>query len=251
MSAFEQAGCGRSSSTGDWRRQNLTDRAREAVSAIQFLRDQPELVGTRSGLFGHSQGGWVAPIAAAVAPEQVDFIVVQSGPGISPREQALFDVEHSMRASGHSENDVQAGVSYVRRLQEAADRDVLFDEVRSQVLTAYADHPCLDYFSIPDEMMWNYFRKSWQEDPHPETILPQVRCPVLALFGKDDVLVPSELSARVFTKALSSGGNDEATVQVFPNADHTLLDPATERFVDGYAELLAGWLHQQTRRNST
>ena len=62
---YDKPGCG--ASTGDWTRLTLHDRAQESLAAVAALAAQPEVDGNRIGLFGGSQGGWVAPLAAAAS----------------------------------------------------------------------------------------------------------------------------------------------------------------------------------------
>ena len=65
---------------------------------------------SRVGLYGHSQGGWVAPLAASLS-RGVAFIVAVSGPGVTPAEQGMYAVGEGMRADGWSEADVDAPMS--------------------------------------------------------------------------------------------------------------------------------------------
>src|SRR5262245_31338446 len=66
---------------GDWREQSLQDRAEESLAALGTLRSRLA-PGTPVGLIGHSQGGWVAVLAAAIEPDEVGFVVTLSGPGV-------------------------------------------------------------------------------------------------------------------------------------------------------------------------
>jgi pimeloyl-ACP methyl ester carboxylesterase len=59
--------------------------ARDAEAAVRFLAAQPGIDRTRVGLVGHSQGGWIAPLAATREPA-VRFVVAFAGPSLSQRE---------------------------------------------------------------------------------------------------------------------------------------------------------------------
>ena len=41
------------------------------------------------GLWGHSQGGWIGPMAAA-GNDMVAFLIVVAGSGVTPHEQMIF-----------------------------------------------------------------------------------------------------------------------------------------------------------------
>jgi pimeloyl-ACP methyl ester carboxylesterase len=66
--------------------------ASDAAAGVEFLATRPEVDGTRVGLVGGSQAGWIIPVAASLAP-RVAFAVILSGPTISVgREIAYSDL---------------------------------------------------------------------------------------------------------------------------------------------------------------
>ena len=64
--------------------------ARDAEAAVRFLRAQPEIDATRVGLAGHSQGGWIVPLAATREPA-VKFAVIFSGPAVTAYENDTYE----------------------------------------------------------------------------------------------------------------------------------------------------------------
>ena len=68
--SHDKPGCG--GSPGDWMTQSLTDRAQESLAAVHVLRAHPSVDRRPVGLVGVSQGGWVALLAASLAPSSVD-----------------------------------------------------------------------------------------------------------------------------------------------------------------------------------
>jgi pimeloyl-ACP methyl ester carboxylesterase len=67
--------------------------------------------------------------------------------------------------------------------------------------------------------------------------LPRVTCPVLALFGADDQLVPAQKSTELYEQYLNQAGNKNFKIVVFPNADHGLNGAMPE-----YWKTLSEWL---------
>jgi dienelactone hydrolase len=63
--------------------------ARDAQAAVRFLAAQPEIDRSRVGLAGHSQAGWIMPLAASHEPA-VRFLVVFSGPSVTADENDLY-----------------------------------------------------------------------------------------------------------------------------------------------------------------
>ncbi len=63
--------------------------ARDAQAAARFLAAQPEIDPKRVGLTGHSQAGWIDPLAASREPA-IRFLLVFSGPAVTADENDLF-----------------------------------------------------------------------------------------------------------------------------------------------------------------
>jgi uncharacterized protein len=63
--------------------------ARDAAAAVRFLAKQPEIDPTRVGLAGHSQAGWIMPLAAS-RDGAISFLVVFSGPAVTADENDLY-----------------------------------------------------------------------------------------------------------------------------------------------------------------
>jgi pimeloyl-ACP methyl ester carboxylesterase len=63
--------------------------ARDASAAIGFLARQPEIDRRRIGLAGHSQAGWIMPLAASRTP-RVRFLVDLSAPAVTASETDLY-----------------------------------------------------------------------------------------------------------------------------------------------------------------
>lgn len=54
----------------------------------------------RIGLMGHSQGGYVAPVAAARAGEEVAFVVSLAGPAVGVQRQIADDLANRWQCVG-------------------------------------------------------------------------------------------------------------------------------------------------------
>ena len=62
-------------------------------------------------------------------------------------------------------------------------------------------------------------------DPAPA--LTKVTCPVLVLFGEKDLQVPPKQNQKFMEDALRTGGNNDFTVKIFPNANHLFQEAGT------------------------
>jgi dienelactone hydrolase len=189
---FDKPGVHRS--TGDWRRQRFEDRAREALAAVAFLAAWPGIDGGRIGLIGHSQGGWIAQLAAADAADRVRFLVTLSGPSVSVRQQVLDD--------NATEWDCARSVGFGRAVRSAGMRAGLW----TLGLVARVATP-------------GYLARVINYDPRPA--LARITQPMLALFGGNDRLVYPETNVpRLRAEFGRTSGNAQLWVRVVRGADH-------------------------------
>ena len=125
---------GEGESTGDVISGRFDEQVRDALAVREAL-DVPTV-----GLWGFSQGGWVAPLAATRS-ERIAFLVLVASTGVTQAEQMRYATERQLRLAGHS-NDVVGQALMLRRDFEAwvhGDR-ASEDELRD-ALTAARDQP--------------------------------------------------------------------------------------------------------------
>lgn len=240
--SFDKPGCGASS--GDWRHHALHARSDQASTVLGALRDRDDVDGSRVGVWGHSQGGWLVQILAA-AGDPV-FAISNSGPSIDVESQDLYGCEHTMRAAGRSEADIERAVGHVHRLHDAARRGLDFATVDDRILAPARGAPWSEYVSVTDADDWALTVAFVQEAYDPLPCLRAVRCPYLAVFGGRDTLVPAWSGACETGEALSAC--DDATVVVFPHGDHRIQLDGPLDFAHGYLDLLGEWAARRVTR---
>jgi uncharacterized protein len=90
--AYDKRGVGVSGGAypGDSPTGTAIDRlARDAAAAARFLAGRTEVDAARIGLAGHSQAGWIMPLAALREPA-IRFLVTFSGPAVTADENDLY-----------------------------------------------------------------------------------------------------------------------------------------------------------------
>ncbi|MGI5488091.1 alpha/beta hydrolase family protein [Microtetraspora malaysiensis] len=188
--------------------------ADDALGGVAALRSQPGVDPAKVGLWGLSEGGWVAPIAASRSKE-VAFVVLVGANSQQPLRQQTWAVAAGLRKAGVSGS--------------------LVDRAELNLYRTLADG---DMFPEP------YY------DPAPT--IAAVRQPVLGIWGVHDLLTPPQESPPGFAKALEKGGNRNYTFRFFPDADHAAhLTPdggvtRLPELAPGYAELVGSWVHDVT-----
>lgn len=233
----DKPGCG--GSPGHWTDQTLEDRARETLAAVRTLRAHPTTNGQPVGLYGISQGGWVALLAAALEPASVDFVICHSGPGTTPAQQERERIEAWVRADGHDEASVIEAMSWVDARAEMIRRGDPVETILAEQLT-HVRQSWFQTVSYPYDTV-EYLRfVSGMLDFDPTTVMPEVRCPVLALFGGADTSVPAQPSLRAFTEHLPA--RPEHGFAVFPGADHGLFVADADPMVPRREQLAPAYL---------
>jgi len=180
-------------SAGFWKKQSFSDRAADAIAGIRYLRARPDVDPGRVGLCGHSQGGWIVQLAAALYPEEVAFVVSLAGPNISVRQQIIDDGVNEWRCAGTSEDSILKKEKRLRRN-----------------LGLYAGFSRL--------LKIGYLSRILNYDP--ANIGARIRCPILALYGEHDTLVLPESNAPLLRAGLEKGGNVSSRIMIIPGASH-------------------------------
>jgi uncharacterized protein len=258
--AWDKPGVGKS--TGDYNAQTFRDRADEALAAVRFLRGRAEISSDRVGLWGHSQGGAVAPLAASLSGE-VAFLIEVGGSQIVAWQQDAFRVEAELRADGHPEDEIREAVAFARMRMGLIRGGGEFEELE-KAHAAVEGRPWFKYARRCDRALFYSARRMVEFDPGPSW--EKVKCPVLAIYGEKDASLPPEKSLPIIRRGLAVAGNRDVTIKVFPGADHGLRITVTggpketkgrsgarepgvgPDFVPGYLDLMTDWL---TRRFGT
>lgn len=83
------------------------DQARDVEAVLEALAARADIDASRLGLWGFSQGAWVAPLVASRSA-RVAFLVLVAATGVSPVEQMRYAIAKQARVAGHRESLVDA-----------------------------------------------------------------------------------------------------------------------------------------------
>jgi pimeloyl-ACP methyl ester carboxylesterase len=260
--AWDKPGVGQS--TGDFNLQSFRDRAEETLAAVEFLGKRADINADRVGLWGHSQGGMVAPLAASLSGK-VAFLIDVSGWQGPAWQQDQTRVEAEMRADGFSTKEIDTAVAFAKArmgLIRGTEPFATLDKMQQAVKT----ERWFEYLHLCDEALFYSARRNVHDDSEPWW--QGVHCPVLVVFGdKDTSSGPPAPLVAIIRRGLAKAGNKDLTVKIFQGADHSLCKTETggrkearqrtqnktaeaaPAFVDGYLETLTVWLEKQAMRD--
>ena len=237
--SFDKRGVGES--TGDWIGTSIDDQAADVAACADHLA--AALPGVPVGLFGHSQGGWV--VVEAGARRDVAFVVVNSGPGVTPAAQERHALTVLLADQAHDTEEFGDAIRcfdlVVACMSSGLDHQQAVDRVERAGLASVLQRSDLFPFPLDDPDVWRYACVLIDHDPRPA--LRALRAPTLALFGADDSIVPVDVSVVVFEACVRS---DLLTVAVLAGGDHRVQRDG--RVVDAYFPTLDAFLDQALAR---
>ncbi|PJN32536.1 alpha/beta hydrolase [Streptomyces sp. CB02959] len=157
--------------------------ADDALAGVRLLQSRSGVNPRQVGLWGFSEGGWVAPLAASRSAD-VGFVVTIGGSGYDPLRTQAWNLTTHLRHQG-------AGGPFRRTVAGPT----------AQFLGATGLFPAAGYDPVP--------------------VLKQLhRTPVLALWGEHDTQVPPQESARIFRETLARADNRHAVIRFVAGGAH-------------------------------
>ena len=250
--AYDKRGVG--ASTGDWHQAGLDELAGDALAGVGLLKGRSDIRSDAIGLWGISQGGWIAPLAATRSAD-IAFVIIVSGAGVTPEQQEVMRVEHEMSADGFSTNEIGEAVALHKLVFSFAKTGNEWETLKTAIARA-VDKEWYAYVDAPpskDHWTWSFLRLIADHDPIP--VLKEVECPVLVLAGGLDRIVAPSANQPIIENALRDGGNPDYTIKVFPKANHIMFETSTggrkeflrmRKTVDGYFETMVDWILERT-----
>jgi len=206
------------------------DFANDAGAALDFLKQRGEVDTTKIGFIGHSEGGMIAPVIAS-RRNDVAFIVLMAGPGLTGEQILLLQSALISKAEGMDEKNIKANEKLskdiytvlkknkdnaraeqkIRRLFAGFDKKHAADSGHHPMPETQVDAQVKTIISP-------WFRCFLTFDP--VDYLSNVKCPVLAINGELDLQVPPEENLQAIEKALIFGGNPNYEIKELKGLNH-------------------------------
>src|SRR4030095_4495013 len=194
---FDKRGTG--ASTGEvWYRtgDRFDTLTADALSGVRFLQSRSDINPKKIGLWGLSQGGWLAPLAASCFKD-VALLIIVSGGGVTPAEQEVYDDEVKLRDKGYPQDQVTEAVALLR----LADDVIRGRESWEKFEAARAEAQKKDWFALLDRYpvklpkeddVWRSGSEGMDFDPCP--LWEKTSIPILAIYGDADKSTPTQES---------------------------------------------------------
>ncbi len=217
-------------STGNFSLATSEDFANDVLAGVEYLKSRKDIDPKQIGLIGHSEGGLIVPMAATRS-QDVAFVVMMAGPGLTGEEILYLQVDRILKANGVSNETISKNRALMERtfsiVKSEKDDFVAEEKLRKiwdEELAKMNDtEKKLMGYSSQDNLNLKQYLSPWYRffltyDPVPT--LTKVRVPVLAIIGEKDLQVPPKENLKGIEDALKAGGNEHYTIKELPGMNH-------------------------------
>lgn len=244
---FDKRGCGES--TGKEWHAAFDEYAHDLLAGVEAISTMPEINSRKIGLYGHSQGGWVVPLAYSLKPDKFSFCILSAANAVTPVEENLYAGDEEIRLLGYDEMTLKE-IHHFRKIKyDVGISGKGLKEYKNSILPEAEKKPWfkLTGGNLPDNIFW---KENGYYDA--QAALKSITCPVLVLYAEHDISTDSKTNMPLMQKWIPS---DQVTIKLFEKANHAMLKverkdfsskqmPFIKQFADGYKETIVGWLNK-------
>lgn len=262
---WDKIGCGKSEGTFDYY-QTVQNSALEVIAAIEALKRKEISGSDEIGLWGISRAGWVCPTVINQY-RKIKFWISVSG--LDDKENFSYLFEENLRINGHPQDSISLLVNELKEGARICHSGGSFEDYMNATVNL-RKNKFLSRFNnnstITEGGYYQYqriFTKEAFDDEaglqiyveHFDSILSNVNCPVLALFGETDKNVDWGKTRALYNETL--GQNTNLTIKSFPNCNHNLFQCNSGGFYefeddslpwnrcDGVLETMTNWINEE------
>ena len=239
---------GAGKSTGDWKKASFDDLADDYINAVNFLKGFSKVNVLQIGIYGHSQGGTIAPLAASKSKD-ISFIIAAASVGDSVYKQDLYRVENNLKSDDFTPSEISEAMEYYRQWLDMARTGNGFEKLDSLNESAKGKK-WFDWVAAPpkEHWIWKYYLATGNYNSL--DFWKNISIPVLLVYGEKDQIEDVKKYAQNIESALTAqAGNKDVTKIILSNAQHNLcvFPEKNEKFFwwhtsPGYEEMVANWI---------
>lgn len=236
---WDKMGCGKSGGTFNYN-QSVQNSALEVIAAISAVKKKKISGSDKIGLWGISRAGWINPI---IINKYKDIQFWISVSGVDDKENFKYLLEQNLKINGHPKDSVDLIVNQWLEGTKITHSGGSFEEYQSATTNLGKNTFWLRFTNggITEDGYYSYqqtFMKEALDEASGlqvyiedfDSILSDINCPVLALFGENDMNVDWTKTKLLYENTL--GQNTDLTIKSFPNCNHNLFQCKTGGFYE-------------------
>ncbi|NGM72746.1 alpha/beta hydrolase family protein [Sphingobacterium sp. SGL-16] len=231
---YDDRGAGKSE--GSFEASTIDDFSKDAISALEFLKQQKNVDINKIGILGHSEGGLVANLLAGQGIPNVSFIVTLAAPTVPIRDLMIEQLYSVGKAEGMSEFQLEMAKEINKKNFDVVKSELNTDEAFSQLKkNMNIMEESSQNEAIRKEMLmmvtpaYRYFVRI-----DPTDFIKEIYIPVFGAFGTLDVQVPSTLNLRGYYDHLPR--NSKTVLKEYDGMNHLFQKAKTGRVAE-YAQI--------------
>ena len=220
---YDKRGVG--GSAGEWQGADFEDLARDGIAAAEYLSSIENI--DKVGFFGHSQGGWLGPLAASMW-DKTAFVISSAGPAVSPAREAQWGFINNVKHQGGTEEDIAMVRLIVEEWHEGLRSGIwepyksISEEAKKESWYEASGLSHLPY--PPDPAHMHYYIPFMDYDPIP--VLTNIDVPLYSILTPDDESIDSRETEEIL-RALIDEGRD-IQIKLYPGYNHGFRKIGTE-----------------------
>ncbi|GAA6176359.1 CocE/NonD family hydrolase [Sulfitobacter pacificus] len=214
ISVFSWDKPGVGTSTGNWLRQSMNDRADETLAAIEALRQLPGVGQRPIGLLGFSQAGWVLPRVPALT-DDVSFLLLMGG-AINWQSQGRYYATIRLEREGKTPAEIATELTRQAKAHRVWFED---DATYDEYLAAERSAGQREGRTLSKDRFL-FALLNHHEDARRN--IAGLTLPVLVLSGADDLNADPQETVSVY-RSLLNGVHPQSRFHIVPDATHSLL----------------------------
>jgi Dipeptidyl aminopeptidases/acylaminoacyl-peptidases len=242
----DKQGVGRS--TGNWTKATFDDLANDYIQAKNFLKNFNKVNQNQIGIYGHSQGGTIAPLVASKSKD-ISFIIAAASVGDTVYKQDLYRVENNLKSNGFNSCEISAAMAYYKSWLDMARTGIGFEKLDNLNLFS-KDKKWFGWVEAPpkNHWIWKYYLATGNYNSL--DYWKMITVPVLLVYGESDEIEDIHNYIRNIDNILIKQQRDKDVTQlILPKAQHNLcvFPEKNDKFFwwylsPGFQDIVASWI---------
>ena len=218
-------------SGGDFSSATTEDFALDLAAAIDFIKSKEIVDINKIGVLGFNEGGLVASMAIAKRND-INFLVLLATPGLKGRDIFLTQTRELQSRYNVSEDEINRDYNINRKMYDVVESvndtsiaikkfNVIYNDFRLSLpeeelaKSKYSQSTFNAQVKLMTSPWFKYYLTY-----NPESNFSKIECPVLILYGKNDLQVEPTRNLEAIKSALANSGNSNVKGIIFPKLNH-------------------------------
>ena len=247
---YHKRGTGKSG--GDYANSTRNDFINDIGNIAKYFYGYSLIDKTKIGVAGGSGGGLNGPVAAARFAE-ISFVVSESGPIVSEEEESNYNMKNALKYRGYPDSLIQQVMPYWKKQHSLwAKADTAQLKLFAKEIVDLREK--YDFFLIPStyneiytDTNLSFLRPEFTsmcQEVYKE--LGYLNKKFLSIYGELDKIVPVKESVKNTQKFMEESGNNEYSIIVLPDVDHSFFYPGTNKQIPAM-NIIINWLNENVQ----